>query len=103
MTAAEFEHQWKEKKTNKKADFIHLIQVAARFRPSVVFIQSMCFENDLLGLNAQMLYYVKDPEATVSFFRSLLDKNGKLLIILVSSKKMKTLFLSLIFLQKHWL
>lgn len=40
-----------------------------------------------------MLYYVKDPEATVSFFQSLLDKNGKLLIILVSCKKMKRLFL----------
>lgn len=33
-----------------------------------------------------MLYYVKDPGATVNFFRSLLDKNGKLLIILVSGK-----------------
>lgn len=33
-----------------------------------------------------MLYYVKDPEATVSFFRSQLDKDGKLLIILVSGK-----------------
>lgn len=32
----------------------------------------------------QMLYYVKDPEATVSFFRSLLHKDGKLLVILVS-------------------
>lgn len=31
-----------------------------------------------------MLYYVKDPEATVSFFQSLLSVNGKLLIILVS-------------------
>lgn len=31
-----------------------------------------------------MLYYVKDPEATVSFFRSLLSENGKLVIILVS-------------------
>lgn len=33
-----------------------------------------------------MLYYVKDPAATISFFQSLLDKNGKLLIILVSGK-----------------
>ncbi|XP_029981533.1 histamine N-methyltransferase [Sphaeramia orbicularis] len=57
MTAAEFEEQWKQKQTTKKADFIHLIQ---------------------------MLYYVKDPGATISFFQSLLDKNGKLLIILVS-------------------
>lgn len=31
-----------------------------------------------------MLYYVNDPEATVSFFQSLLSVNGKLLIILVS-------------------
>lgn len=35
-----------------------------------------------------MLYYVKDPGATISFFQSLLDKNGKLLIILVSGKWM---------------
>lgn len=27
MTAAEFEAHWKEQKMNKKADFIHLIQV----------------------------------------------------------------------------
>lgn len=53
----------------------------------------MCFKNDFLWLNGQMLYYVKDPEATVTFFRSLLDKNGKLIIILVSGKKIKTLFL----------
>ena len=33
-----------------------------------------------------MLYYVKDPGATISFFHSLLSKNGKLLIILVSGK-----------------
>ncbi|XP_036966722.1 histamine N-methyltransferase [Acanthopagrus latus] len=59
MTAAEFEAQWKEKKMSKKADFIHMIQ---------------------------MLYYVKDPGATVSFFQSLLDKNGKLVIILVSGE-----------------
>ena len=37
-----------------------------------------------LCVNEQMLYYVKDPDATVRFFQSLLDKNGKLLIILVS-------------------
>lgn len=35
-----------------------------------------------------MLYYVKDPGATVSFFQSLLDKNGKLVIILVSGEWM---------------
>uniref|UniRef100_A0A3Q3MYJ2 Histamine N-methyltransferase n=1 Tax=Mastacembelus armatus TaxID=205130 RepID=A0A3Q3MYJ2_9TELE len=57
MTASEFEEHWKEKKMTKKADFIHMIQ---------------------------MLYYVKDPEATINFFHNLLDKNGKLLIILVS-------------------
>lgn len=57
MTASEFEQQWKTKKMTKKADFIHMIQ---------------------------MLYYVKDPGATISFFQSLLDKKGKLLIILVS-------------------
>lgn len=38
----------------------------------------------------QMLYYVKDPEATVSFFRSLLHKDGKLLVILVSGKHTTT-------------
>ncbi|KAG7266183.1 hypothetical protein CRUP_011414 [Coryphaenoides rupestris] len=32
----------------------------------------------------KMLYYVKDPDATVSFFQSLLHVTGKLLIILVS-------------------
>uniref|UniRef100_A0A3Q3MJD7 Histamine N-methyltransferase n=1 Tax=Mastacembelus armatus TaxID=205130 RepID=A0A3Q3MJD7_9TELE len=57
MTTSEFEEHWNEKKMTKKADFIHMIQ---------------------------MLYYVKDPEATINFFHSLLDKNGKLLIILVS-------------------
>ncbi|KAA8588323.1 hypothetical protein FQN60_001517 [Etheostoma spectabile] len=57
MTATEFEEHWRVKKMTKKADFIHMIQ---------------------------MLYYVKDPGATISFFQSLLDKNGKLLILLVS-------------------
>ncbi|TRY98319.1 hypothetical protein DNTS_031702 [Danionella cerebrum] len=59
MTASEFEEHWKEKQSGKKMDFIHMIQ---------------------------MLYYVKDPKATVSFFRSLLDKEGRLLIILVSGE-----------------
>nr|XP_055072373.1 histamine N-methyltransferase-like [Misgurnus anguillicaudatus] len=59
MTASEFEKHWQEKNLGKKMDFIPLIQ---------------------------MLYYVEDPEATVSFFRSLLDKDGKLLIILVSGE-----------------
>ncbi|XP_036397321.1 histamine N-methyltransferase [Megalops cyprinoides] len=59
MTASEFEKHWREKNITKKMDFIHMIQ---------------------------MLYYVADPDATVSFFRSLLNKNGKLLIILVSGE-----------------
>lgn len=46
MTAAEFECQWKEKKMNKKADFIHLIQVVAPFHPPVDFIQSSSSECD---------------------------------------------------------
>ncbi|KAF7709095.1 histamine N-methyltransferase [Silurus meridionalis] len=59
MTASEFESDWKQRNTDRKLDFIHMIQ---------------------------MMYYVKDPEATVSFFRSLLHKDGKLLIILVSGQ-----------------
>lgn len=59
MTASEFESDWKQRDANRKLDFIHMIQ---------------------------MLYYVNDPEATVSFFRSLLDKGGKLLILLVSGE-----------------
>lgn len=35
---------------------------------------------------------MKDPEATVNFFWSLLDKNGKLLIILVSGKQTDLIF-----------
>ncbi|KAJ0070057.1 hypothetical protein NL108_000333, partial [Boleophthalmus pectinirostris] len=57
MTASEFEEHWRQNNITKKADFIHMIQV---------------------------LYYVKDPGATISFFQSLLDKNGKLLILLAS-------------------
>ncbi|KAF5894033.1 histamine N-methyltransferase-like, partial [Clarias magur] len=57
MTVSEFESDWKQRNTDKKFDFIHLIQ---------------------------MMYYVTDPGATVSFFRSLLHKDGKLLIVLVS-------------------
>uniref|UniRef100_A0A8C6T492 Histamine N-methyltransferase n=1 Tax=Neogobius melanostomus TaxID=47308 RepID=A0A8C6T492_9GOBI len=57
MTASEFEEQWRLKNITKKADFIHMLQV---------------------------LYYVQDPGATISFFQSLLNKNGKLLITLVS-------------------
>uniref|UniRef100_A0A8C8LLF2 Histamine N-methyltransferase n=1 Tax=Oncorhynchus tshawytscha TaxID=74940 RepID=A0A8C8LLF2_ONCTS len=43
MTATEFEKDWREKNYTKKMDFIHMIQ---------------------------MLYYVKDPCATVSFYQS---------------------------------
>ncbi|XP_068600692.1 histamine N-methyltransferase-like [Brachionichthys hirsutus] len=57
MTAEEFEEQWKENKRTKKADLIHMFQ---------------------------MMYFVKDPEATVSFFQSLLNRNGRLLITLHS-------------------
>ncbi|XP_066497453.1 histamine N-methyltransferase-like [Hoplias malabaricus] len=57
MTSSEFEENWKQRNTDKKMDFIHLIQ---------------------------MLYYVKHPEATIEFFRSLLNKDGKLLIIVVA-------------------
>ncbi|XP_066497279.1 histamine N-methyltransferase-like [Hoplias malabaricus] len=57
MTASEFMENWKQRNTDKKMDFIHLIQ---------------------------MLYFIKDPEATVMFFRSLLNIHGKLLIILIS-------------------
>ncbi|XP_068187750.1 histamine N-methyltransferase-like [Antennarius striatus] len=59
MTAEEFEKQWKEKKMTEKADLI---------------------------LMFEMLYFVKDPGATVNFFHSLLKKNGQLLITLVSEK-----------------
>ncbi|XP_019896569.1 histamine N-methyltransferase [Esox lucius] len=59
MTATEFQKQWNQNNCKEKMDFIHMIQV---------------------------LYYVKDPGATVSFYQSLLDKNGKLLIILVSGE-----------------
>uniref|UniRef100_A0A3B4B6T7 Histamine N-methyltransferase n=1 Tax=Periophthalmus magnuspinnatus TaxID=409849 RepID=A0A3B4B6T7_9GOBI len=55
MTTTEFEEHWRQKNITKKADFIHMVQV---------------------------LYYVEDAEATISFFHSLLNKNGKLLIII---------------------
>ncbi|KAK3505795.1 hypothetical protein QTP70_019658, partial [Hemibagrus guttatus] len=60
MTASEFESDWKQRNAPRKLDFIHMIQVDA--------------------------IYVTDIEATVSFFRSLLNKDGKLLIILVSGQ-----------------
>ncbi|XP_066544153.1 histamine N-methyltransferase [Amia ocellicauda] len=57
MTSSDYEHHRTEKNITTKMDFIHMIQ---------------------------MLYYVSDPSATVKFFRSLLSRTGKLLIILVS-------------------
>ncbi|XP_068187564.1 histamine N-methyltransferase-like isoform X4 [Antennarius striatus] len=57
ITADEFEEQWKEKKRTEKADLIHMFQV---------------------------LYYVKDLGATISFYQSLLNKNGQLLMTLHS-------------------
>ncbi|XP_068188101.1 histamine N-methyltransferase-like [Antennarius striatus] len=57
MTLQEFQKQWKEKKINKKMDLIHMFQV---------------------------LYYVVDLEGVISFYQSLLNKNGKLLITLAS-------------------
>ncbi|KAK7901267.1 hypothetical protein WMY93_018036 [Mugilogobius chulae] len=56
MTDSEFEEQWRQREIKKKADFIHLIHV---------------------------LYFVEDAGATISFFQSLLEKNGKLLIDVV--------------------
>ncbi|KAF5902376.1 histamine N-methyltransferase-like, partial [Clarias magur] len=57
MTATEFEDEWKKRNSDKKMHLISMIQ---------------------------MLYYVKDPGATVSFYRSLLHKNGKILVILLT-------------------
>ncbi|KAM9456040.1 histamine N-methyltransferase-like [Clarias gariepinus] len=54
MTAVEFENEWKKRSSDKKMHFINMIQ---------------------------MLYYVKDPEATLSFYRNLLKKDGKILVI----------------------
>ncbi|NXF49249.1 HNMT methyltransferase, partial [Oceanites oceanicus] len=56
-TAYEYEIRMNEEKKSKKWDFIHMIQ---------------------------MLYYVKDVPATIRYFHSLLEPQGKLLIILVS-------------------
>eukprot|EP00062_Callorhinchus_milii_P011387 gi/632957375/ref/XP_007894442.1/ PREDICTED: histamine N-methyltransferase [Callorhinchus milii] len=59
MTSEEYEKQVKQRNECKKFDFIHMIQ---------------------------MLYYVANVAATIKFFRSLLDTNGKLLIIMNSRK-----------------
>ncbi|NWR57574.1 HNMT methyltransferase, partial [Bucorvus abyssinicus] len=56
-TAYEYESRMNAEKTTKKWDFIHMIQ---------------------------MLYYVKDIPATIWYFHSLLETQGKLLIIVVS-------------------
>ncbi|KFP50114.1 Histamine N-methyltransferase [Cathartes aura] len=56
-TAYEYESRMNAEKKSKKWDFIHMIQ---------------------------MLYYVKDVPATIRYFHSLLEAQGKLLIILVS-------------------
>ncbi|CAN2389028.1 Histamine N-methyltransferase, partial [Pristimantis euphronides] len=56
-TASEFQLQVKEQNSERKYNFIHMIQ---------------------------MMYYVKDAAATLTFYRSLLAPGGKLLIILVS-------------------
>ncbi|XP_027740124.1 histamine N-methyltransferase-like isoform X2 [Empidonax traillii] len=58
-TAYEYESRMKAEKKSKKWDFIHMIQ---------------------------MLYYVRDVPATVRYFHSLLESQGKLLIILVSAE-----------------
>ncbi|NXD43855.1 HNMT methyltransferase, partial [Copsychus sechellarum] len=58
-TANEYESRMNAEKKTKKWDFIHMIQ---------------------------MLYYVKDIPATLRYFHSLLESQGKLLIILVSEK-----------------
>ncbi|XP_076858350.1 histamine N-methyltransferase-like isoform X2 [Brachyhypopomus gauderio] len=64
MKTSEFEKAWKERNPDKKMDFIHMIQ---------------------------MLYYVEDSDATLLFFRSLLRKNGKLLIILLPGDTFDTM------------
>ncbi|NXU74529.1 HNMTL methyltransferase, partial [Oreotrochilus melanogaster] len=57
LTSSEYEQQMKEKGTDKKFDFIHMIQ---------------------------MLYRVEDVLSTIKFFHSCLDHHGKLLIIILS-------------------
>ncbi|NXF29523.1 HNMT methyltransferase, partial [Nyctibius bracteatus] len=56
-TSYEYERRMNAEKKSKKWDFIHMVQ---------------------------MLYYVKDVPATIRYFHSLLEAQGKLLIILVS-------------------
>ncbi|XP_043930901.1 histamine N-methyltransferase-like isoform X2 [Protopterus annectens] len=57
MTSSEYEKQMKEENEKKKWDFIHMIQV---------------------------LYYVESIEETIKFCHQHLEKNGKIVIILVS-------------------
>ncbi|NWR48111.1 HNMT methyltransferase, partial [Regulus satrapa] len=58
-TANDYESRMKAEKEIKKWDFIHMVQ---------------------------MLYYVKDIPATLRYFHSLLEPQGKLLVILVSGE-----------------
>ncbi|XP_025896644.1 carnosine N-methyltransferase 2-like [Nothoprocta perdicaria] len=57
LTSSQYEQQVMEKSTQKKFDFIHMIQ---------------------------MLYRVEDIPNTIKFFHSCLDHHGKLLIIILS-------------------
>ncbi|KAJ0070482.1 hypothetical protein NL108_011674 [Boleophthalmus pectinirostris] len=59
MTASKFEEQWRQRNITKKVDFIHMLH---------------------------MLYYVEDLGATLRFYQSLLKKNGKMLIYIVSAE-----------------
>lgn len=50
MTAAEFEEHWKEQKMNKKADFIHLIQVGVLSFPTFcVFVTHHMYFNVIVS------------------------------------------------------
>ncbi|XP_078084167.1 histamine N-methyltransferase-like isoform X2 [Mustelus asterias] len=57
MRSEEYEKQNKERNESKKFDFIHMIQI---------------------------LYYVESVRDTIKYFHSILDTNGKLLILSVS-------------------
>ncbi|KAF7700940.1 hypothetical protein HF521_002105 [Silurus meridionalis] len=59
MTAKDFENKLMKENSDKKMHLINMIQ---------------------------MLYYVKDPEATLSFYQSLLHKGGKVLVILLTDE-----------------
>ncbi|KAI5624515.1 histamine N-methyltransferase, partial [Silurus asotus] len=59
ITAEDFENKLKKENSAKKLHLINMIQ---------------------------MLYYVKDPKATLSFYQRLLHKSGKVLVILLSDE-----------------